>query len=394
MTAYKRKSTKYPGVFYRFQLKLNGFDEERMYYIIYRKGGRGSKLIEEPVGRESEGMTASKANKIRAIRASGMEPSNTEKRKAEEAERNANRWTVNRIWESYQTAHPEHRGRSEDLARYRLHLSQRFGEKTPEEITTADVNQMKTNLLRAGRKPATVQRIIVLLRAVLNYGVENNLCAPLNPQKLVFKTIRVDNQKTEVLTDEQLARYLKALDEEKDQDAAGLIRLALVTGMRKGALLALRWDDCDMERGIITLRGESAKKGKTEYIPMNDAARKVLEGLTRTESPFVFPGKDGKQRNDYRRISRRVKQKAGLPADFRPLHGLRHNFASRLASSGQVDLYTLQKLLTHQSSAMTQRYAHLRDETLRRASCVANTILFPEKILQEKSDPTMESKEQ
>jgi integrase len=46
-----------------------------------------------------------------------------------------------------------------------------------------------------------------------------------------------------------------------------------------------------------------------------------------------------------------------------------------LASSGQVDLYTLQKLLTHKSAAMTQRYAHLRDETLRRASDLASDLI-------------------
>jgi integrase len=45
-----------------------------------------------------------------------------------------------------------------------------------------------------------------------------------------------------------------------------------------------------------------------------------------------------------------------------------------LASSGQVDLYTLQKLLTHKSPAMTQRYAHLRDEALRRASDLAGEL--------------------
>jgi hypothetical protein len=46
-----------------------------------------------------------------------------------------------------------------------------------------------------------------------------------------------------------------------------------------------------------------------------------------------------------------------------------------LASSGQVDLYTLQRLLTHKDSRMTQRYAHLRDETLKRASDVAAEII-------------------
>ena len=73
-----------------------------------------------------------------------------------------------------------------------------------------------------------------------------------------------------------------------------------------------------------------------------------------------------------------IKRKAGLPDDFRPLHGLRHAFASGLASSGQVDLYTLQKLLTHKPPEMTQRYAHLRNETLKKALNLAGQIVADE----------------
>jgi integrase len=64
-----------------------------------------------------------------------------------------------------------------------------------------------------------------------------------------------------------------------------------------------------------------------------------------------------------------------LPDSFRPMHGLRHSYASMLASSGQVDLYTLQRLLTHKSPSMTQRYAHLRDEVMQRAAAVAGNII-------------------
>jgi integrase len=46
-----------------------------------------------------------------------------------------------------------------------------------------------------------------------------------------------------------------------------------------------------------------------------------------------------------------------------------------LASSGEVDLYTLQKLLTHKSPQMTQRYAHLRDEALKRAANLAGELI-------------------
>jgi integrase len=71
----------------------------------------------------------------------------------------------------------------------------------------------------------------------------------------------------------------------------------------------------------------------------------------------------------------RIKERAGIPKDFRALHGLRHVYASMLASSGKVDMYTLQKLLTHKSPQMTQRYAHLRDETLRKAADLAGDLI-------------------
>ena len=57
------------------------------------------------------------------------------------------------------------------------------------------------------------------------------------------------------------------------------------------------------------------------------------------------------------------------------LHGLRHVYASMLASSGQVDMFTLQRLLTHKSPAMTKRYAHLRDEALRSAAELAGNLM-------------------
>ncbi|MCL2178642.1 MAG: site-specific integrase [Proteobacteria bacterium] len=132
--------------------------------------------------------------------------------------------------------------------------------------------------------------------------------------------------------------------------------------------MALRWGDIDFERGFITLEGEHAKNRTTERIPISGPMRELLEEIERTESPYVFPGRGGGKRTDFRRVARRVKERAGLPQDFRPLHGLRHAFASLAASSGKIDIYTLQKLLTYKSAAMTQRYAHLSDEALRRAA--------------------------
>jgi integrase len=152
------------------------------------------------------------------------------------------------------------------------------------------------------------------------------------------------------------------------------MKMALVTGMRRGELFKLQWQHIDFDKGFIHIIGP--KGGKDQTIPLNQAAREILENHPRDyNSAYVFPGRGGGQRVEMRRPIDRIRKAAGLPPDFRPLHGLRHTFASMLASSGDVDLYTLQKLLTHKTSAMTQRYAHLRDEGLRCASELASGLV-------------------
>ena len=175
-----------------------------------------------------------------------------------------------------------------------------------------------------------------------------------------------------VITSNQLKNLLKAIPESTDIEAANMRRMALFAGMRRGELFKLKWADIDFERGFITIR--DPKGGVSQKIPLNDQAREVLKNHPET-SEHVFVRGDGKPFTDIRRRVNPIKKAAGIPDDFRALHGLRHVYASMLASSGQVDMYTLQKLLTHKSPLMTQRYAHLRDEALKKASALAGNII-------------------
>ncbi|HEU6438518.1 MAG TPA: site-specific integrase [Nitratidesulfovibrio sp.] len=361
--------TKYPGVTYSMVRRLSGDELERIYYVRYRTGGRGTKETREPVGRESEGMTARKAAQIREDRARGKELSNRQRR--ERAQELADRPTIAKLWVHYHEARAENSSAASDASRYRLFIEPEFNDMTPDGITTQDVDRLRVRLQKDGKSPQTVKHVLALLRRVIRFAVMRGLVSMPDPSRLHFEMPQVDNTKTECLTPEQVAALLKALDEDHDQVAASAIRLALATGMRRGALLGLTWEDCDFEAGFIILRGATAKKGRTERIPMNEAARSILLAIPRTQSPFIFPGRGGGRRSDLNRPTHRIKKAAGLPDDFRPLHGLRHTFASHLASSGNVDLYTLQKLLTHGSAQMTQRYAHLADEALQRGSSVA-----------------------
>jgi integrase len=219
-------------------------------------------------------------------------------------------------------------------------------------------------------RPGTVKNTLELLRRVINFAVKKHLCSGPG---FVIEMPKVNNLKTEDLAPEQLAALLEAIEQDTNVQAANFMKLALFTGMRRGELFCLRWQDVDFERGFIHIC--NPKGGQDQKIPLNQEARELLLAHPRTKSPFVFPGRQGRQRVDIGKQVNRIKQRAGLPKDFRALHGLRHFYASMLASSGQVDLYTLQKLLTHKSPTMTQRYAHLRDEALKRAASLAGAIL-------------------
>lgn len=183
----------------------------------------------------------------------------------------------------------------------------------------------------------------------------------------------VDNEKTEVMNSDQLAAYLKALDEEKDQRNAAF-SASHFDRHPPDCPLNVQWSDVDLEGGFLTLQGTSAKSGKTQTIPLSNGAVEVLRGIKRTDSPYVWQGKDGGPREDMRRMGRRLRDKAGLPADFRPVHGLRHHFASHLASSG-ASLYEVGTLLTHGDISVTKRYAHLSDQALKRAVALADGIV-------------------
>jgi len=129
---------------------------------------------------------------------------------------------------------------------------------------------------------------------------------------------------------------------------------------------------------MVTLR--EPKGGKTQTIPVSPMALEVLKGLEVT-SPYVFPGKEGQQRTDFKGPWLRIRKTAGLPENFR-FHGLRHHFASTLVSAG-YDLLVVQKLLTHKDSRTTQRYAHLSPGALKEAATKSGELLQP-KITPEK----------
>ena len=364
--------TDYPGVFYILGKRAGKKDkDEKIYYIVYRRKG---KLIHEKAGKQyKDDMTPARASEMRSRRMEGRELPNSERREEQrKAKEKLNPWTINRLWEEYQKTKEPGKALTNDKTRFDKYLKDYFGKKQTQEIVPLDLDRLKRRELK-DKKPQTVKHVLGLLQRLVRFGMGRGLCSPL-PFRIEFP--KVNNIRTEDLSSEQLQNLLQALDASPDIMTANLMRMALYTGMRRGELFKLRWDDIDFERGFIRIR--QPKGGKDETIPLNSAAKEVLNNHPKKAGKeLVFYRDDGEAFTDITRQARRIMKAAGIPQNFRPLHGLRHHYASALASSGKVDLYVLQRLLTHKSPQMTQRYSHLRDQALRQASDLAGELFKP-----------------
>ena len=352
MPRQTRHSTEFSGVYF---VKLA--NENKSFFIRYKRHG---KSVEERAGRSNEGWNTEKAWHLRTERMSGIKFPAGELQHGSDLNAGL-RWTFSKIFEKYLRLRPDLKGRENDIYRFRNYLEIDFADIAPEEVSHGDVERFRHNLQNKGLKPATVRHVLELLRRLANFAVKKNYCRGLSFQ---IEMPKVENQKTENLSQDQLQKLLRVLDEDPDLQVRNLVRMALYTGMRRGELFELCWTDIDFYNKIITVR--SSKNGRHPTIPLNEMAENVLtaHAQSETKSNFVFPGRGGKKRTECKRPLLRIRKKAGLPEDFRLLQGLRHVYASMLVSSGKVDLETLQSLLTQKSPLMTQRYAHLLDQAV------------------------------
>ena len=352
MPRQTRHSTEFSGVYF-----VELANENKSFFIRYKRNG---KSVEERAGRSNEGWDAELAYLLRSERMSVIESQAGNNQHGSDL-KTGRHWTFSKIFEKYLRLRPDLKGRENDIYRFKNYLEMDFADIAPEDLSHGDVERFRHNLQNKGLKPATVGHVLELLRRLANFAVKKNYCRGLS---FKLEMPKVENQKTEDLSQHQLEKLLQVLEEEPDLQVSNLVRMALYTGMRRGELFELCWSDIDFHNKTITVR--SGKKGQYPTIPMNEMAEKVLaeHAHVPASSKFVFPGRNGKKRTECKRALLRIRKNAGLPEDFRLLQGLRHVYATMLVSSGKVDLETLQSLLTQKSPLMTQRYAHLLDQSV------------------------------
>lgn len=227
---------------------------------------------------------------------------------------------------------------------------------TPQLIDDFKLAFAKTPTKNGGkRQPSSVNNYVRILSKILSIAVERDLLES-NPCRKV-KLLPVNNARTRILADAEE----QALLTELDGQMRDIVIFALNTGMRRGEIYNLKWDDVDFSRRVITI--QESKSGKKRIVPMNDRVMNLLRELPREDLVFPSPVTGG-VRVGVKRAFASAMKRAGI-ANFR-FHDLRHTAATRMADRG-AGIHTLQKILGHADIKTTSRYTHAADVALQAA---------------------------
>ena len=155
----------------------------------------------------------------------------------------------------------------------------------------------------------------------------------------------------------RLAEVLTTMETTKEQSlfAVAAIRLLMFTGARLNEILRLRWEEIDLESGILRLK--DSKTG-AKAIFLNKPAVEVLAALPQMlDNPYVIAGdKEGANLVNLEKPWDAIREKARIQGVR--IHDLRHTFAS-YAVQGGMSLEMIGALLGHSQASTTKRYAHL-----------------------------------
>ena len=277
------------------------------------------------------------------------------------------------------------------------HIRPNIGDIPLEKLTSLDLQKLYKKLLAQGRvdrleakgqpkglSAKTVRNIHQILSSALKLAQEQRLILT-NPAEGCALP-RVEHQEMKTLTTVQLASFFR---EARESGVFELYYLELATGLRRGELLGLKWEDIDLERGDLRVRRQVSRingevveaplKTKNAYrtLPLAEDTVSVLKEQRRKvgNSPWVFPSPNGGpiSPDSVLHMLHRVLKRAGLPKVR--FHDLRHTFAT-LALQNGVDVKTVSGMLGHFSAGFTlDTYAHITSAAQRQAAKTMENIL-------------------
>lgn len=267
-----------------------------------------------------------------------------------------------------------------DRGRIARHFVPLLGDKFVKELNQKDIREFLKNvavgrtaadlktkrhgraIVSGGRGTAT--RTVGLLGGIMSYAVELNMRND-NPVRGVVRY--PDRKEERFMSVEEIGRLGDALvNAEKDGVnifALAAIRLLMLTGCRKSEILALQWNEVDLENS--SLRLADSKTGQ-KVVPIGLSAVELQRSLPKINgNPYVVPGSiPGNHFVGLPRVWNRLRRQANLEWATLPI--LRHSIASLGASAGH-SLPVIGRILGHRDASTTQRYAKVSIDPAREA---------------------------
>lgn len=302
--------------------------------------------------------------------------------------------TFGALFAEYMQRHsiPNKRTSGEDQSLYDRRLKH-WADRKASDISRGDVQALRDRIARSanrfdmpGERRGNVHqanRALALLSHVFNWAAKSSkltatgkdtgepLFSGENPAKGVDK-FPVEPRERWLRSDEAPA-FFEALEAEPNETLRDFVWLDLYTGARRGNVLAMRWDELDLERGVWTIPGDKSKNGKPITVYLVPQALEVLrarhtaatpEGAEAPETPWVFPA-DSKTGHfqEPRKGVLKILERAGIK-DLR-IHDLRHTMGAALGNAGASQAQ-IAKALGHRNIQTSARYTHI-DEGPQRA---------------------------
>jgi integrase len=346
----------------------------RSFILNYRtKGGTGRRATIGAFGTWSVSAARERAKELRREVDAGSDPV-----KEQRDERGAP--TMSDLCDKFRAEHMPTRRFSvqRDYKSLTKVIEEEIGNRKVASISLDDMERLHRKLTFENGTPYRANRVIGIASKMFSLAIlkwkmrpEPNPCRGLERNQ--------ESKRERYLRKEELERLLDALAAYPNQKFANVFRLLLLTGARAGEAINATWNQFRLEAsgGTWTKPASNTKTKKDHTIPLSAPARALLARMyaKRHEGePRVFPNisETTKLHVHWSRILAAAKI-TGLR-----IHDLRHSYASTLASGG-VPLLTIGKLLGHAQISTTQRYAHLIDDALTKATETAGAILSGEK---------------
>lgn len=242
----------------------------------------------------------------------------------------------------------------------RNHVEPVWGKRYMDEIQKQDVVTLMMSH-RETHAPGSCNRLLILLRYLFNLAVRWETAGIKKNPTAGFPKMEENNKHERYLSKEEGAILYEELMKSDNQMLRYIIPMLILTGARKREVLDAKWVDIDFERRVWRI--PTTKSGRPRHVPISEGAMRILKSVPRyADCPWIFP--NPKTKKPFVSIFaswKTARTNAGLP-EVR-IHDLRHSFASFLVNAGR-SLYEVQKILGHAEIKTTQRYAHLRQETL------------------------------